>query len=164
MNGGRDPRSVANFILDVAERAGHVVTNLVLNKVAYFLHGAYLARFDQPLIDARIEAWDYGPVIREIYYEFKSFKDKPIDGRASQIDLQTGTKRTSTYDFCQGEEAFLIDIALSYLRLRPGALVNLSHVHDGPWHEVWFHDGNVNPGMCISNDLIKKHFATKERH
>lgn len=164
MTRGHDPRAVANFVLDVAADLGRTASNLVLNKVTYFLHGANLARFGSPLIDARIEAWDYGPVIREIYHEFKSFKDRPILTRATCINRQTGDKEICRYSFSSDEFEFLSDVASSYLKLKPSTLVNLSHVHDGPWHEVWFHDGRVNPGMEISNDLIQKHFRQKERH
>ncbi|MEG3123268.1 Panacea domain-containing protein [Sphingomonas sp. GB1N7] len=161
---GTDPRSVANFILDVAGDLNLPASNLVLNKVAYFLHGAFLAKFDRPLIDARIEAWEYGPVIREIYHEFKQFKDTPITSRARRISRETGDKEVCSYEFDEREVHFLREVASSYLKLRPGTLVDLSHVHDGPWYEIWFHDGRVNPGMEISDDLIQKHFREKERH
>lgn len=164
MNEGADPRAVANFILDVADDAGTSATNLVLNKVAYFLHGAYLARYGRPLIDARIEAWEYGPVIREIYHEFKSFRDRPITSRALRINRQTGEKEVCDYSFMEDEVGFLTPILLSYLKLRPGYLVDLSHVYDGPWSEVWFHEGRVNPGMEISNQRIRDFFAKQERH
>ena len=155
MTYGHDPRSIANFILDVADEIGRPASNLVLNKVAYFLHGAYLAQTRQPLIDARIEAWNYGPVFREIYHEFKSFKDLPITSRAQTINRITGQKQISQYsDLGEEKRLFLREIAISYLKLRPGVLVELSHVHDGPWHETWFHDGRVNPGMEISNEII----------
>nr|WP_274604168.1 type II toxin-antitoxin system antitoxin SocA domain-containing protein [Sphingomonas sp. CFBP 13714] len=161
---GSDPRAVANFILDVGDALGHPTSNLVLNKVSYFLHGAYLAHFGKPLIDARIEAWDYGPVIREIYHEFKHYKERPIKSRAQRINRQTGDKEICNYSFSSEKAKFLQEIAASYLALRPGALVELSHVPDGPWHEVWFHNHRVNPGMEISNDLIMSHFNKKARH
>jgi uncharacterized phage-associated protein len=162
---GHDPRAIANFILDVADEIARPASNLVLNKVAYFLHGDYLARTKQPLIDARIEAWNYGPVFREIYHEFKSYKDLPISGRARTINRVTGEKQICSYsDILASDLGFLREIAASYLKLRPGALVELSHAHDGPWHEIWFHDGRVNPGMEISNDIIERHFAAQGRH
>lgn len=164
MSQGHDPRAVANFVLDVACEVGSPASNLVVNKVVYFIHGAYLAQFGKPLIDARIEAWDYGPVVREIYHEFKAFKERPITSRAKQRNLQTGDLETSVYSFASDEEQFLRTMATSYLKLRPGVLVNLSHVHDGPWHEAWFHDGRVNPGMEISNEAISQHFSSQKRH
>jgi uncharacterized phage-associated protein len=161
---GNDPRAIANFILDVGDALGRPTSNLVLNKVSYFLHGAYLAHYGRPLIDARIEAWDYGPVIREIYHEFKHYKDRPIKTRAQRINRQTGDKEVCSYSFSTDEIIFLREVTATYLNLRPGALVELSHVPDGPWHEVWFHNDRVNPGMEISDALIIKHFNNKARH
>lgn len=67
----RDVRSIANFVLDLAEVQGVGVSNLSINKIVYFLHANFLAKFDEPLVSAKIEAWDYGPVFRELYREFK---------------------------------------------------------------------------------------------
>lgn len=164
MTGGRDPRAVANYLLDIADKIGRPITNLAINKVTYFVHGNYLVYFGCPLVDARIEAWEYGPVIREIYHEFKSFKDRPITTRAKSFNLETGEKVTTGYDFSEEEHKFLQPVSEYYLSLRAGYLVDVSHVDDGPWHQVWFHNGRVNPGMEISNSLIEQHFSATRRH
>jgi uncharacterized phage-associated protein len=36
--------------------------------------------FGQPLINEYFEAWDYGPVIPTVYYEFREYKDNPLVG------------------------------------------------------------------------------------
>lgn len=164
MRCGHDPRAVANFLLDVAAEINRPVSNLAINKVAYFLHGAYLAKYSKPLIRAKIEAWEYGPVIREIYYEFQRYRDQPIRSPAMRINRETGDKEICYYEFDSDEIAFLRPIAESYLKMRAGYLVDLSHVSDGPWHEVWFHNDRVNPGMQISDDLIQRFFYENRRH
>lgn len=160
----QDPRSIANFILDIGSAKGIPISNLALNKIAYFLHGIFLAKFGTPLIDAKIEAWQYGPVFREIYHEFKSFGDRPIDARALKFDIESRDKIPVTYDFDQTVLEVMSESVVSYLSMRPGALVELSHVHDGPWHKAWFHDDNVNPGMEITNDSIESYFKSEVRH
>ena len=164
MSDAHDPRAIANFILDVASEINRPASNLVLNKVDYFLHGAYLAHFGKPLIDARIEAWDYGPVIREIYHEFKLYRDRPVTRKAMRISLVSGEKEECTYDLSSDESVFLKELAASYLRLRPGTLVDLSHIHDGPWYDTWYHDGQTNPGMEITNEQIESYFKKQARH
>jgi uncharacterized phage-associated protein len=158
-----DPRSIANFVLDVADELGRPATNLSLNKIAYFLHGSYLARYGKPLVDAKIEAWEYGPVFREIYHEFKHCKNGAISGRAAKLNAGTGVKEICQWIFSAEEEEMLQDLAKSYLQMRAGTLVDLSHVHDGPWHEAWYHSGSVNPGMEISNASIERFFREQVR-
>jgi len=159
-----DPRALANFLLDIADREGVPLTNLALNKIAYFVHGHYIAKFDKPLIDAKIEAWQYGPVFREIYHQFKVFNKSPISSRAKAVDLCTGDYHILTYCFEQNEYEFLVEAAMPFIHMRPSALVDLSHAPGGPWHQAWFYDGDVNPGMQITDESIKSYFAPKIRH
>ena len=68
-----DARAIANFVLGEANRHDIPITNMAINKLVYFLHAEYLLRFDKPLISSKIEAWEHGPVIREVYNSFKTY-------------------------------------------------------------------------------------------
>ena len=116
------------------------------------------------MIAANIEAWQYGPVFREVYHQFKKFDRSPIKGRAKVLNLETAEYEVADYQGEQIEYSKVRDIALPYIRMRPGALVDLSHAEGGPWHEAWYHDGEVNPGMEITNESIKSFFETQRRH
>ena len=159
-----DPRDIANLVLDVADRLKREVTNLALNKIVYFLHGNYLARYNEPLVDATIEAWQYGPVFREIYYEFKRFEDRPITAKAQRIDPADGLRKTFVMQFPPERQTVMEDLAQAYLNIRPGRLVDMSHVEDGPWYDAWNYEGTVNPGMAISDEAIEAYFSQKVRH
>jgi uncharacterized phage-associated protein len=159
-----DVREIANFVLDAAEAEGVGVTNLSVNKVVYFLHAFFLVRFDRPLVTAKIEAWNYGPVFRELYREFKSFEDKPITSRAHRINPETGTLELCEYDFSVDEREFLERLARKYVRFSPGTLVSMSHERGSPWDQVWNHDKVVNASMNISNEIIKGWYANAVRH
>lgn len=159
-----DPRALANLILDIADAEGIGVSNLALNKVAYFVHALYLANRGTVLVDAKIEAWNYGPVFREIYHQFKSFESSPIQGRARIFDPDSGGYIACPVDIEQTEYEFIRSAALPYLRMRPGQLVDLSHAPGGPWHLAWHHDGEVNPGMEITDASIEAYFSQQMRH
>ncbi|MBV1690107.1 DUF4065 domain-containing protein [Novosphingobium sp. G106] len=159
-----DPRALANLILDIADAEGIGVTNLALNKVAYFAHALYLAEQGHPLVDAKIEAWQYGPVFREIYHQFKSFDKSAIRSRAKVFDPEIEEYTSCRYDIEQKEYEYIRSITLPYLKMRPGKLVDLSHEPGGPWHKAWFHDGEVNPGMEITDAAIEAHFSRQVRH
>lgn len=159
-----DPRPLSNLILDIADEEGVEVSNLALNKIIYFVHALYLAETGNPLVSAKIEAWQYGPVFREVYHQFKNFKRAPITGRAKKLNLETGEYEVARYNGEQKEYKTIRRLALPYLQMRPGKLVDLSHEEGGPWHSAWFHDGEVNPGMEITNSSIQNFFQKQRRH
>jgi uncharacterized phage-associated protein len=73
-----DVRDITNFVLDSADKRGVAITNLSLQKLLYFIHGWFYSIYDEPLIKNKFEAWQYGPVQRVIYDQFKVCKDKYI--------------------------------------------------------------------------------------
>ena len=64
------------FVGDNEEREG--ITNLKLQKVLYFAQAYYLSKIDRPLFSDNIKAWEYGPVIPDVYKKFRSNKSNPI--------------------------------------------------------------------------------------
>ncbi|MCH9780371.1 MAG: SocA family protein [Alphaproteobacteria bacterium] len=49
------------------------VTNLRLQKMLYLGHMWYWGRHDAPLVEDNFEAWDYGPVLPELYHKLKIY-------------------------------------------------------------------------------------------
>lgn len=160
----QNPKAIANLILDVANAIGRKASNLSINKIAYFAHGYYLAKYGKPLIDAKIEAWEYGPVFREIYHEFKRCGDRPVSHFAKELNFDTDEIEVVRWQLPTEEEEFLRDVISSYLQMSAGYLVRMSHLEDGPWYSAWNHEGRVNPGMEISNEAILKYFKDQVRH
>jgi uncharacterized phage-associated protein len=160
----QNPKAIANLILHVGRVRGRQASNLSINKIAYFAHGYYLAKYGKPLIDAKIEAWEYGPVFREIYHEFKKCGEKPVTFFARDFNVDTEQLEIVKWDLPEEQEAFLREVIGSYLEMSAGYLVKMSHLQDGPWHHAWHHEGRVNPGMEISNDEILKYFSEQVRH
>lgn len=159
-----DVRAIANFVLDEAAAAGVRLTNISINKIVYFICAEHLAKFGQPLVKAKIEAWKYGPVFRELYSEFKVCQDRPIEKRAEKINPHSGKRETCRLD---SEEPIVNDLRIwcrTYMRLSASQLVELSHAEDGPWDRVFFHGGTSNPGMHISDEVIRESFRTRTRH
>lgn len=159
-----DPRSIANLLLDMADTRGVALTNLSINKILYFLHAWYLAKFDAPLLDSKIEAWDYGPVIREVYSEFKKYGPGPILDRAQRFDIAQLKKVAAYDDVSTGDFSFIESQFEKYSAYTAGRLVSISHEKGGPWDKVYNESGRVNPGMEISDDLIREYFVQQTRH
>lgn len=152
---GFDGRAVANLVLDVCESRNVSLTNLALQKIVYFCHVWALLRLQRPLVAQEFEAWEYGPVLPYLYREFKRFDAEPIRTRATSLIPESGERRRSTYDAFDDESKRLVaEVTNFYARLSASELVKLSHVLGGPWHRVWNHGGQVNPGMRIDNNSI----------
>lgn len=49
------------------------ITNLKLQKILYYAQGLYLVHVKKPLFEERIEAWVHGPVVPEVYHQFKQY-------------------------------------------------------------------------------------------
>ncbi len=131
-----DARAVANLLLARARRRGLEISNLQLQKLLYFAHGAFLTRHRAPLVSGYFEAWKLGPVHPEVYASFKSAGSDPIMFEAVRRDPRTGvvSPLASIDDFLV-EDA--IDNILRTLGDMPAArLVAMSHARNGPWDFV----------------------------
>jgi uncharacterized phage-associated protein len=119
-----------------------------------------LVQFDRPLIKQHFEAWQFGPVLQYLYREFKDFEDRPITGRATRLNPNTGSTEIVQYSFDTQIETLLAEAVDFYSRLGAGDLVRLSHAAGGPWERAWHYSGAVNPGMKIDNAAIKKYYSS----
>ena len=66
-----------HFLALQDEDAGDLISNLKLQKLLYYAQGIHLALNGQPLYPERIEAWQHGPVVPEIYHAFKEYRARP---------------------------------------------------------------------------------------
>lgn len=149
-----DVRAIANFALDVADKCGVDVTNMALNKIVYFVHCDYLLEKGEFLVSAKIEAWQHGPVFREIYHEFKKWGEASIKSRALKVNPNTGVLEKASVSFSSDEADDIARIVKRYIRFSAAQLRAISHREGGPWAYVWGHDGKTNPGMRITNEII----------
>ena len=71
---------VANKLLQLEAKDGEeYMTNMKLQKMLYYQQGFHLAYFGTPLFEDDIEAWMYGPVVKSVYYHFKSWGRNGIE-------------------------------------------------------------------------------------
>ena len=129
---------------------------MALNKLVFFAYERALVQKGVVLTNAKIEAWEHGPVFREIYQAFKKFDDKPIASRVSFFSPQTGEVELSKVDLAEEDAALLRDALRPLIPKSASRLRELSHVEGGAWHQVWAYDGHANPGMEITPDVILK--------
>ena len=147
-------KELANWVLDYADSKGVPPTNMALNKLVYFAYEHALKSRGRKLSNAKIEAWEHGPVFREIYSAFKKFGSDPIVDRASKYNTGTNSVETVVPDLAPDDEALMIEAIDPLVRLPAFILRELSHDSAGAWSVVWNHQTSSNPGMHISDDII----------
>lgn len=79
------------------------------------------------------------------------------------LDTLTGKRVIASAALDEPTIALLGKYVPMYGRVSAFHLSDMSHVPNGPWHSAWNHKGNINPGMRISNDAIRrfyKHITT----
>ena len=164
--------TVANYFIDKAEATGRSdLTPMKLLKLVYYAHGWHLGLWNMPLIEEKIEAWEYGPVVRELYLEFKEFGDHPITRKARQVRIDEQGLKVVTPDIREvappqvREDVvpFLDRVWDVYSEYTGIQLSNLTHQAGTPWHQVATTVGdNLGHGYFqIPNKLIQDYFAAE---
>jgi uncharacterized phage-associated protein len=131
---------------------GLFVTQMKLQKLVYFAQGAHLAKFHQPLINETFQAWMYGPVIPEIYQDFKNYGSRPI------IDTAEFTPSLSYKPPFRLDAEAMDTINYTWGVLKDFSAMSLSqwtHRADGPWSKVYDPQVKSTP---IPNDEIQQYF------
>lgn len=73
-----NPIDVANYIVWRANTMGNPVTHLKLQKLLYYVVARYLKETDTLLIEERINKWQFGPVVKSVYHQFKLYGQSSI--------------------------------------------------------------------------------------
>lgn len=115
---------MAKYTIDRCVRNGNAISNLQLQKTLYYIQLNFIRMYDKVAFRDEFEAWEYGPVIPEIYYKYSQFGGGPICSLFNAIsDI-----------FYNSEEQDLVnDIVDICAEMDPWDLVDSSHVPGGPW-------------------------------
>ena len=69
---------IADFILKNRIEKHDPITNLALQKYLYFANAKFLYETGEPLFEEPIEKWKFGPVVSEVYHEYKDYRANKI--------------------------------------------------------------------------------------
>lgn len=148
-------QSIARHIIDFAAMQDRGVSNLKLQKLLYFVQAQFL--FTPPRHSAcfkdRIEAWDFGPVVPNVYHQYKSY------GAASIIPDENDPM-LPYYDTITPEDQNMIDALIAeILPYSASALVDITHRQD-PWRKAYVPGCNRE----ITTESIRSYFALEMNH
>lgn len=125
-----------------SSEGGELISNLKLQKLLYYVQGFNIAFFGKPLFDAEIEAWQYGPVVPEVYHKYKGYGYSGLSPSKSTLLKLTPE-----------EEDLFDQVYKVYGDFSAIGLMNLTH-NESPWC-------NTEIGDVISKDKLKEYFLTR---
>lgn len=73
-----DALYIAKYIINKCTSERNPITNLQLQKILYFLQREHLIQYGNCLFSDEIQAWQFGPVVPEVYYHFCGFGSSVI--------------------------------------------------------------------------------------
>ncbi|MGB3627736.1 MAG: type II toxin-antitoxin system antitoxin SocA domain-containing protein [Henriciella sp.] len=159
-----DIRAIANYVLDFCEARSRNLSNIEVIKICYFVHEHYLVSTGCRITDAKVEAWGFGPVFRELYSEFRKYGRDEIRGRAQRYCFRT-QEQVPAYDTFSQVDREIIEIAVNRVfDLSYGQLIELSHIPGGPWDRVYNHKSPTKCGMEITDEAILGWYQTVTTH
>lgn len=135
---------IAKYLITLADpEEEDLITNLKLQKLLYYAQGFHLALFGKPLFSEKIEAWQYGPVVPEVYRFYKQYEPNPLpqpdDFNIEQYDRETQELLDEVYEV--------------YGQYTAPTLMRFTH-QELPWKKTPLNEE-------ISLDLMKAYFETQ---
>ena len=150
MSRGYDVRAIANWFIDRAQSSKVDVKKVWINKLVYLAYQEALKGFQILLTPARVEAWKFGPVFREIYFN----SDDEAAQKFLKYDVKERKKMEVTSKFEGLDESIFEKVYQDFGALSASELTRLTHEESSPWHLVWMLGGEENPGMVIPPSII----------
>jgi uncharacterized phage-associated protein len=115
-------QSVAKYI---CEKSDWSISNLELQKLMYLAQMIHMGRKDgSKLFSGSFEAWDYGPVIPDLYHKLKGYGSESVpDVFDDALSFRADDPRRKIMD----------DVCERFLKYSAGDLVEITHWKDGAW-------------------------------
>ncbi len=151
---------IANEFLRLPGTTGRL-TQMHLQKLTYIAHGWNWAINGEPLIRDDIEAWNFGPVMRDLYEHTKLFGSAPIprlitpdDSEVARFFGEDGKAPPYRAELTEREKQVIEQVWARYGNLSAVRLSELTHQPDTPWFKAFSRGRNTR----ISEDDIHAHY------
>ena len=144
---------VADYFIAFANETGDQLTNLKLQKLVYYAQAWYLANKGEPLFNEEFEAWVHGPVLPQLYRQYKSNGFKPIQRELSLTEVSNR--------FDPDTLQLLEAVAQVYMQYGAYQMELMTHQEE-PW--VSARKGiepDVNSKNIIDKEVMRKFYAQR---
>lgn len=137
--------NIARYVIERCSRTGKTISNLKLQKILYFIQAEFLITKGQPCFADEIQAWDFGPVVPEVYYTYRMYggANIPCIGKSMVSRI-----------ISLGDREILDGIIDECMKYSASALVDITH-SQSPWIDAYDRPGHNNE---ITPESIKEYF------
>jgi len=138
---------IANKIIASTDSSqGELISNLKLQKLLYYMQGFFGAVFKKKLFEEPIEAWQYGPVVRDAYFHFRTFESGAI----------TLSEEEQIIELSDEENELFMEVLQEYGQFSAIKLMNMTH-DELPWKSIF----PIKPQGEIPYELMMEYFKTQ---
>lgn len=116
----------ARYIINFCTINGIAISDLKLQKVLYYIQLAFILHLHRDAFTDEIEAWPYGPVIRDVYNAYSSYGSTKICLEYHDTEI-----------FEEKEKEIIQSVLTNCLKRTAWELVAMSHTDDGPWANIY---------------------------
>ncbi|WP_430488927.1 Panacea domain-containing protein [Rossellomorea marisflavi] len=139
-------------------------THLKLQKLLYLFYCKYVEEFKDKPFNEKFYAWQYGPVIKEVYDKYKGYGRQILDheddhymiDKEKPFILSVSSRFSKTPVHHQIVEV-LGDVINEFGHLDAYELVDITHVEHGPWDRTY--KGGLGRDKVIASEIIEEYCA-----
>lgn len=144
----------AYYLIYKFNENGKQVTNMQIQKLMYFFEAYYMNVYEvDKLYDCNFNAWAFGPVAIPLYTKFRKFGKNAI--KLTDEEVEIGQQ------IDDNKKQLLDTIYDVFNNISAIDLVNITHMDNSPWKEVWENNGNkvgYGANTYIDKEKSKKWF------
>jgi uncharacterized phage-associated protein len=133
--------TIANKFIDLAKN--EPLTNMQLQKMVYIAHGFSLALRDTKLYYEYTRAWNFGPVVPELYEKLREHDSNQVKNKISSSPEEEIDKDSSE---------IIEEVYKNYKQYSGPQLSGLTHQKNTPWSKTW--ESNKY-GVIPADDIYK---------
>lgn len=155
---------ISRYIINYSDAHNDIISNLKLQKILYFVQANFLVTNNKPCFNEPIEAWDFGPVIPIVYYEYKVYGAAYIPKIKTYLEYEdektktSVTRKTYNNDCINDEDKKLINEIIDRLTNYSSADLTTITQHQSPWIDAY----HKKRASVITTDSIKEYFMSKD--
>ncbi|MDE8064061.1 DUF4065 domain-containing protein [Erysipelothrix rhusiopathiae] len=162
-----DAQSFVNLIIEYSEEKNYSLKAIRLQKLLYAVQGFSLKFRGVEAFSNNIEAWNYGPVVADVYYDYSykgssEFTKKDVKNKKSTVEMQNNEIIIQEEKVPNVSDTELINIVKTlvdyFSKVKDFDLVRWSHGHKA-WSDA--HDENEIHNLITIN-AIREEFANEK--